>query len=88
MEQITLREFVLKNGQARAARALGAKPSSIAKALRTGRAITVTINDDASCSGEETRPFPSKHPMQSDGGYDPKAGLCQALGQANGRRLA
>lgn len=88
MEQITLREFVLKNGQARAARALGAKPSSIAKALRTGRAITVTINDDASCSGEETRPFPSKHPMQSDDGNDPKADLCQALGQANGHRLA
>jgi hypothetical protein len=65
MEEISLGDLVLRMGQARVARALGAKPSSIAKALRTGRTIIVTVADDGSCKGEETRPFPSQKSTQS-----------------------
>ncbi|RRV08115.1 Cro/Cl family transcriptional regulator [Pseudomonas sp. v388] len=59
MEQISLRDFVRKVGQARVARALGVKPASIAKALKMGRNIEVTVADDGSCVASEVRPFPS-----------------------------
>lgn len=88
MEKISLRNFVLKIGQARAARALSAKPSSIAKAIRTGRAIIVTVNDDGSCSGEETRPFPSKIPTHPDCGKDSELKPCEVLEQATEHPLA
>lgn len=88
MEKISLRSFVLKIGQAHAARALSAKPSSIAKAIRTGRTIIVTINDDGSCSGEETRPFPSKNPTQAGGAKGSESSSNGHLEQANGHQPA
>lgn len=63
MEIISLADLVSKIGQARVARELGAKPSSIAKALRARRTIIVTVKDDGSCEAQETRPFPSHKPL-------------------------
>jgi hypothetical protein len=86
MEEISLGDLVLKMGQASVARALGAKPSSIAKAIRTGRSIIVTVADDGSCVGKETRPFPSQSAMQF--GCKQKSDLESGLGKANGHLLA
>ena len=60
MENIPLEDLVSRLGQARVARALGVKPASIAKAIRTRRNIVVTVNDDGSYIAKEIRPFPSK----------------------------
>lgn len=60
MENIPLDDLVSRLGQAQVARALGVKPASIAKAIRTRRNIMVLVNDDGSCIGKESRPFPSK----------------------------
>lgn len=59
MEKISLSDFVRKVGQARVARALGCKPASIAKALKTRRNIEVSVETDGSCVAQEIRPFPS-----------------------------
>lgn len=59
MEKLSLSEFVRKVGQARVARALGCKPASIAKALKTRRNIEVSVDADGSCMAQEVRPFPS-----------------------------
>ena len=60
MENVPLDDLVSRLGQAQVARALGVKPASIAKAIRTCRNIMVLVNDDGSCIGKESRPFPSK----------------------------
>jgi hypothetical protein len=88
VEKFSLSDFVLKIGQARVARALGAKPSSIAKAIRTGRAIVVTVADDGSCKGEETRPFPCQKTTQSDCEEQPDQEPGVALTKANGHQSA
>ncbi|WP_275430986.1 Cro/CI family transcriptional regulator [Pseudomonas frederiksbergensis] len=76
---MSLSDLVQRMGQAPVARALGVKPASIAKALRTHRNITVTIGDDGSCAARETRPFPSQeYSGASDG---PKSSQGKALGQ-------
>ena len=59
MEKILLSDFVKKIGQARVARALGVKPPSIARAIKMGRNIEVTVDDDGACVAYELRPFPS-----------------------------
>lgn len=65
MEKISLSDFVKKVGQARVARALRVKPSSIAKALKTKRNIEVMVSADGSCVAQEIRPFPStSHDVQ------------------------
>ncbi|WP_231906431.1 Cro/CI family transcriptional regulator [Pseudomonas sp. StFLB209] len=59
-------DFVRKIGQARVARALGVKPASIAKALKTKRNIQVMVEEDGSCAAQEIRPFPSNiHDLQA-----------------------
>ena len=45
MENVPLDDLVSRLGQARVARALGVKPASIAKAIRTRRNIVVTVNE-------------------------------------------
>ena len=60
MENVSLDDLVSRLGQARVARALGVKPASIAKAIRTRRSIMVMVSDDGSCIAKEIRPFPSK----------------------------
>lgn len=60
MEDISLGDLVQRIGQASVARALGVKPASIAKAIRTQRNIIVTIGDDGSYAAKETRAFPAQ----------------------------
>ncbi|MVV51899.1 Cro/Cl family transcriptional regulator [Pseudomonas sp. PB120] len=60
MEKISLEDLVVRLGQATVARALGVKPASIAKAIRTRRNIVVTVAEDGSFEAQETRPFPSQ----------------------------
>lgn len=64
MEKVSLSDLVAKRGQASVARALGVKPASVAKAIRTGRNIVVTIAEDGSWTAVETRPFPSQDHAQ------------------------
>lgn len=59
MEKLSLSDFVRKIGQARVARALGCKPASIAKAIKTHRNIEVSVDVDGFCVAQEVRPFPS-----------------------------
>lgn len=66
MENVPLDDLVSRLGQARVARALGVKPASIAKAIRTHRNITVMVKDDGSCFAQEIRPFPSKGQESKD----------------------
>lgn len=78
MEVLSLGAFVRKIGQASVARALGVKPASIAKAIQAGRNITVAIEDDGTCTAQETRPFPcqdSARPAASDQGQA-KTSIC------------
>ena len=70
MENVPLDDLVSRLGQARVARALGVKPASIAKAIRTRRNIMVMVNADGSCIAKEIRPFPSKLP-ESQGVVEP-----------------
>jgi hypothetical protein len=60
MEKISLPKLVRKMGQAYVARALGVRPASIAKAIKAGRNIIVTVHEDGSYVAEEVRPFPSQ----------------------------
>ncbi len=66
MENVSLDGLVSRLGQARVARALGVKPASIAKAIRTRRNIMVMVNDDGSYVAKEIRPFPSRVQENSD----------------------
>lgn len=79
MEEMSLSDLVQRMGQAPVARALGVKPASIAKAIRTHRNITVTIGDDGACAAQETRPFPSQEYAGSPDG--PKSSHGKASGQ-------
>jgi hypothetical protein len=60
MYKIHLPDLVIEKGQAYAARVLGVKPPSIAKAVSAGRQIIVTVHDDGTYTAEELRPFPSQ----------------------------
>ncbi|WPP47725.1 Cro/CI family transcriptional regulator [Pseudomonas sp. AN-1] len=61
MEKISLPEFVRRVGQAEAARILGLKPPSIAKAIKAKRNIIISVLKDGAYSAEEVRPFPSSN---------------------------
>ncbi|MGV6475035.1 Cro/CI family transcriptional regulator [Azotobacter vinelandii] len=60
METVALPDLVNRDGQSRVARELGVRPASIAKALKAGRNIIVTVHDDGSYTATEVRPFPSQ----------------------------
>lgn len=65
MRRITLNEFATEKGQTKAASLLGMTQGALNKALRVGRDIYVTENDDGSFSAEELRPFPSQGKSQA-----------------------
>ncbi|MBC3410071.1 Cro/Cl family transcriptional regulator [Pseudomonas sp. SWRI51] len=58
MNPVALPDLVARIGQAAVAEALGVSPAAIHKAVRSGRKIFVTVHEDGTCTGEETRPFP------------------------------
>jgi len=60
MCRITLKQFAMEKGQARAAALLRMSQGALNKALRVGRDIFVTELEDGSFVAEEVRPFPSQ----------------------------
>lgn len=60
MSRITLNQFAINKGQAKAAQLLGMTQGALNKALRVGREIYVTEATDGSFVAEEVRPFPSQ----------------------------
>ncbi|MFH0474028.1 Cro/CI family transcriptional regulator [Kluyvera ascorbata] len=67
MKIIPLSEYVLANGQAKTAEALGVYQSAISKALKHNRRVNVLVKDNGQIEAEEVRPFPSKNkPADSD----------------------
>lgn len=65
MNSIPLPDLVAQKGQAAVAEAFGVSPAAIHKAVRSGRNIVVTINEDGSYTGQETRPFPCQDGSRS-----------------------
>lgn len=59
MNQIQLPDLVAKIGQAAVAEVFGISPAAIHKAIRSGRLIIVSIQDDGTYSAHELRPFPA-----------------------------
>lgn len=59
MSQIQLPELVAKIGQAAVAEVFGISPAAIHKAIRSGRLIIVSIQDDGTYLAHELRPFPA-----------------------------
>lgn len=65
MRRITLKELAEEKGQTQAANLIGIRQSSLSKALRVGREVFVTEQDDGTWKGEEVRPFPSQLPKSA-----------------------
>ncbi|WP_339521771.1 Cro/CI family transcriptional regulator [Pseudomonas sp. EA_35y_Pfl2_R111] len=60
MKRTPLTKFVEARTQEECALLLGCTQGAISKALRVGRAVFVTENDDGTFTAEELRPFPSQ----------------------------
>lgn len=60
MQRISLKDFVTKVGQLKAATALRMSQGGISKALKAGREVYVTEFDDGSFEAEEVKPFPAQ----------------------------
>ncbi|WP_407733264.1 Cro/CI family transcriptional regulator [Pseudomonas citronellolis] len=65
MKRTHLKQFVADRGQVDSASLLGVTQGAISKALRVGRDIYVTENDDGTFTAEELRPFPSQAKTQA-----------------------
>lgn len=60
MRRISLIEFAKEHGHTKAAQMLGCTQGALSKAIRVGRDVVVTFNEDGSLSAQEQRPFPSQ----------------------------
>lgn len=60
MKIIPLSDYVLANGQAKTAEALGIYQSAISKALKHKRRVNILVSDNGKIEAEEIRSFPSK----------------------------
>jgi DNA-binding transcriptional LysR family regulator len=60
MRRIPLSDFAKEHGHTKAAQMLGCTQGALSKAIRVGRDVFVTRNEDGSLSAEELRPFPSQ----------------------------
>lgn len=60
MRRIPLSEFAKEHGHTKAAQMLGCTQGALSKAIRIGRDVVVTFNEDGSLSALEQRPFPSQ----------------------------
>ncbi|MGH4642178.1 Cro/CI family transcriptional regulator [Klebsiella pneumoniae] len=67
MKTIPLKDYVLANGQAKTAEALGVYQSAISKAIKQKRRVNVLILEDGKIEAEEVRPFPSKSRPEDPG---------------------
>lgn len=60
MRRIPLTEFAKAHGHTKAAQMLGCTQGALSKAIRVGRDVFVTIEEDGTLSAQEQRPFPSQ----------------------------
>lgn len=60
VRRIPLSEFAAEHGQTKAAAMLGMTQGALSKAIRVGRDVCVTLEEDGSLSAQEKRPFPSQ----------------------------
>lgn len=60
MRRIPLSEFAKEHGHTRAAQMLGCTQGGLSKAIRVGRDVYVTVDEDGTVSAQEQRPFPSQ----------------------------
>lgn len=60
MRRIPLTDFAKKYGHTKAAQMLGCTQGALSKAIRVGRDVFVTLNEDGTHSAQEQRPFPSQ----------------------------
>ncbi|MBP5100621.1 Cro/CI family transcriptional regulator [Pseudomonas protegens] len=60
MSRVHIKQFAAQRGQSEAAALLGMTQGALSKAIRVGRDVYVTQNEDGSFSAEEVRPFPSQ----------------------------
>ena len=60
MRRIPLSDFAKEHGHTKAAQMLGCTQGALSKAIRVGRDVVVTCNEDGSLSALEQRPFPSQ----------------------------
>lgn len=67
MKIVPLSEYVLENGQAKTAEALGVYQSAISKALKRNRRVNILVKEDGKIEAEEVRPFPNKNKLAEPG---------------------
>jgi len=60
MNRVHIKEFANQLGQTEAAILLGMTQGGLSKAIRVGRDVYVTKQDDGTYTAEEVRPFPSQ----------------------------
>ncbi|AZE53648.1 hypothetical protein C4K03_1477 [Pseudomonas synxantha] len=60
MNRVHIKEFANQLGQTEAAVLLGMTQGGLSKAIRVGRDVYVTKQDDGTYTAEEVRPFPSQ----------------------------
>lgn len=60
MNRVHIKEFANKLGQTEAAILLGMTQGGLSKAIRVGRDVYVTRQEDGTYTAEEVRPFPSQ----------------------------
>jgi len=60
MNRVHIKEFANQLGQTEAAILLGMTQGGLSKAIRVGRDVYVTRQDDGTYTAEEVRPFPSQ----------------------------
>lgn len=60
MRRIPLSEFAKEHGHTKAAQILGCTQGGLSKAIRVGRVVYVTVDENGVVTAQELRPFPSK----------------------------
>lgn len=60
MNRVHIKEFANQLGQTEAAILLGMTQGGLSKAIRVGRDVYVTKQEDGTYTAEEVRPFPSQ----------------------------
>jgi hypothetical protein len=60
MNRVHIKDFANQLGQTEAAILLGMTQGGLSKAIRVGRDVYVTKQDDGTYTAEEVRPFPSQ----------------------------
>ena len=68
MTMVNLKDFAKGHGQPLAASLLGMTQGALSKAIRIGRTVYVTQQDDGSFAAVELRLFPARHDREADCG--------------------